>query len=68
MKRKGGERGLLQTEVTYKAEIINIAEYMNRKYPEEKFENIIKSNKSNQPNTNSTVYYPDLREKNWKPK
>ena len=25
--RKGGERGLLQTETTYKAEIINFAEY-----------------------------------------
>ena len=29
MKRKGGEKGPLQIEVTYKAEIINIAEYMN---------------------------------------
>jgi hypothetical protein len=29
---KGGERGLLQTEVTYKAEITNILEYLNTKY------------------------------------
>jgi len=32
VKRKGGGRGLLQIEATYKAEIINIAEYLNTKY------------------------------------
>jgi hypothetical protein len=30
--RKGRGKYLLQTEVTYKAEIINIAEYLNIKY------------------------------------
>ena len=30
-KRKEGERGLLQIETTYEAEIINIAEYLNTK-------------------------------------
>jgi hypothetical protein len=32
VKRKGGGRGLLQIETTCEAEIINIAEYLNRKY------------------------------------
>jgi hypothetical protein len=32
MKWKEEERGLLQTAVTYKAEKINIAEYLNIKY------------------------------------
>ena len=32
MKMKEGGRGLLQIEVTKKAEIINIAEYLNTKY------------------------------------
>ena len=29
LKRKEGERGLLQNKVTFKAEIINTAEYLN---------------------------------------
>jgi hypothetical protein len=29
---KGGGRDLLQIEATYKAEIINLAEYLNSKY------------------------------------
>jgi len=43
---------LLQNEVTYKAEIINNAEYLNTKYAEDHFVNIVKSHKSNQPNMN----------------
>ena len=39
MKRRGGERGLLQIETTYKAEIINTAEYLNTKYTEYQFVN-----------------------------
>ena len=39
-------------EVTYKAEIINIAEYLNTKYKEDQFVNNVKSHKSNQPNIN----------------
>jgi len=31
-KRKEGGRGLLQIEATYKAEVINTAEYLNTKY------------------------------------
>ena len=31
VKRKGGGRGLVQIEVAYKAEIINIAEYLKHK-------------------------------------
>jgi hypothetical protein len=38
-KRKGGGRGLLQTEVTYKAEIIIIAEYLKTEYIEDQFIN-----------------------------
>jgi hypothetical protein len=34
VKRKEGGRGLLQAEVAYKAEIINIAEYLNINYKE----------------------------------
>jgi hypothetical protein len=37
VKRKEGRRGLLQTEVMYKAEVINIAEYLNTKYVENQF-------------------------------
>jgi hypothetical protein len=54
VKRKGG-RSLSQIEAAYKTEIINIAEYLNKKYKEDQFVNIIKSHDSNQPNTNSTV-------------
>ena len=49
-KRKGGGRGLLQTEVTHKVETINNAEYLNTKYI-----NIVKSREKNQPNMNSTI-------------
>lgn len=35
VKRKGGRRSLLQIEATHKAEIINIAEYLNTKYTED---------------------------------
>ena len=55
MKGKGEGRGLLQTAVTYKAEIINIAEYLNTKYAEDQFLNIVKSHESNQPNMNPTI-------------
>jgi len=41
--------------VTYKAEIINIAEYLDTKYTEDQFVNIVKSHESNQPNMNSTI-------------
>jgi hypothetical protein len=55
VKRKGGGRGLLQIEMTYKAEIINVAEYLNPKCKEDQFVNIVKSHASNQPNINSTI-------------
>ena len=42
-----GRRGLLQTELTYKAEMINIAEYLNTKYTEDQF--ITVSQESKQP-------------------
>jgi hypothetical protein len=41
--------------VTYKAEIMNIAEYLNTKCAEDQFVNIVNSNKSIQPNVNSTI-------------
>ena len=40
VKRKEGRRGLLQIEAIYKAEVINIAEYLNTKYIEDQFMNI----------------------------
>jgi hypothetical protein len=43
MKRGGGGgKGLLQIETTYKAEISNIAEYLNTKHTEDQFVNIVK--------------------------
>ena len=41
--------------MTYKAGIINIAEYLNTKYTEGQFVNIVKSHESSQPNMNSTI-------------
>jgi len=41
--------------VTYKAQIINNAEYFNTKYTEDQFINIVKSHESSQPNINSTI-------------
>jgi hypothetical protein len=35
VKRKEGDSGLLRTEATNKAEIINIAEYLNTEHAEE---------------------------------
>ena len=55
VKRKEGGRGLLQTAVIHKAETINTAEYLNTKYTEDQFLNIVKSHESNQPNMNSTI-------------
>jgi hypothetical protein len=45
VKKKEGGRGLSQIE----------AEYLNKKYKEDQFVNIIKSHDNNQPTTNSTV-------------
>jgi hypothetical protein len=55
VKRKEGGRGLIQVEATYKAEIINIAEYLNTKYKEDQFVNIVKVHESTQPNMNSIL-------------
>jgi hypothetical protein len=54
VKRKGG-RGLSQIEAAYKADIINITEYLNKRYKEDQFVNIIRSHNSSQPHMNSTV-------------
>ena len=40
VKTKGG-KVLLQTEATYQAEIINIAEYLNTKYTDDQFVKIV---------------------------
>ena len=55
VKRKEGGRGLMQIEVAYKAEIINIAEYFNTNYKEDQFVNIVKSHESTPPNVNSII-------------
>ena len=53
VKRKEGGRGLVQIEAAYKTEIINIAEYLNTKYKENQFVNIVNSHESTQPNMKS---------------
>jgi hypothetical protein len=55
VKRREGGRGLVQVEAAYKAEIINIAEYLNTKYKEDQFVNIVKNHESTQPNMNSIL-------------
>ena len=55
VKRKEGERGLVQVEAAYKAEIINIAEYLNTNYKEDQFVNIVKNHESTQPNMKSVL-------------
>jgi hypothetical protein len=55
VKRSGGGRDLSQIEAAYETEIINTAEYLNKKYKEDQFVNIIKSQENNQPTMNSTV-------------
>jgi methyl coenzyme M reductase alpha subunit len=55
VKRKEGGRGLIQVEAAYKAEIINIAEYLNTNYKDDKFVNIVKNHESKQPNMNSVL-------------
>jgi hypothetical protein len=53
--RKAGGRSLSQIEAAYKIQIINIAEYLTKKYKEDQFVKIIKNHESNQPSMNSTV-------------
>jgi hypothetical protein len=45
-KRKKGERGLVQIEAAYKAEIISIAEYFNTNYKDDQFVNIVQNHES----------------------
>ena len=45
-KRIEGERGLLQIEATYEAQIINIAEYLNTKYIEDRMQILLKVTKA----------------------
>jgi hypothetical protein len=53
--RREGGRGLVQIKAAYKAEIINIAEYLNTNYIEDQFVNIVKSHESTQPSMNSII-------------
>ena len=46
---------MVQIEAEYKAEIMNIAEYLNTNYKKDQFVNIFKSQESNQPNMNSII-------------
>jgi len=52
VKRNEGGRGLVQIVGICKAEIINIAEYLNKNYKEEQFVNNVKSHESTHPNMN----------------
>lgn len=42
-------------EATYKAEIVDIVEHLNRKYKEEQFAKIAQNHENDQPNINSTM-------------
>ena len=55
LKRKEGGRGLVQVEAAYKAQIINIAEYLNTNYKDDQFVNIVKNHENTQPNMNSVL-------------
>jgi len=55
VKRKEGGTGLLQNDAIYITETINIAGYLNTKYIEYQFVNILNSHERNQPNMNSTI-------------
>jgi hypothetical protein len=55
VKNKEGGRGLLQIELTHKAEMTNIADYLNTKYIGYQFINIVNSQESSQLNMNSTI-------------
>ena len=46
---------MVQVEAAYKAEIINIAEYLNTNYKEDQFVNIVENHESTQPNMNSVL-------------
>jgi hypothetical protein len=43
---------MVHVEAAYKAEIINIAEYLNTNYKEDQFVNIVRNHESTQPNVN----------------
>ena len=45
----------MQIKAAYKAEIINITEYLNTNHKEDQFVNIVKSHESIQPNVNSIM-------------
>jgi len=45
----------VQIKAAYKAEIINITEYLNTNHKEDQFVNIVKSHESIQPNVNSII-------------
>ena len=55
VKRKGGGRGFIQVEEAYKAEMNNIAEYLNTNFKDDQFVNIVKNHESTQPNMNSAL-------------
>jgi len=46
VKRKEGERGLVQADAAYKAEITNIVEYLNTNYKVNKFVTLLKAMKA----------------------
>ena len=55
VKRNEGGRGLIQIVGACKAEIINIAEYLNTNYKQDQFVYIVKSHDSTQPNMSSLI-------------
>ena len=55
VKRKEGDRGLMQVETAYKAEIISIAEYLSTNYKKDQLVNIVKNQENAQPAMNSVT-------------
>ena len=55
VKRKEGGRRLMQVETAYKAEIINIAEYINTNNKKDRLVNIVKNHENTQPVMNSVT-------------
>ena len=55
VERKEGGRRLIQVEAAFRAEIINIAEYLNTNYKGDEFLNIVKNHESSQPNMDSVL-------------
>jgi len=55
VKRKEGRRGMVQVEAAYRAEIINITEYLDTNYRVDHFVNVVNIHDRIQPNMISVL-------------